>query len=323
MTRAACLPRLALLALVASAPGLGRAAAQVQPLAAGARVEPNVVYGMYSGLALLLDVHRPAMPNGYGVIFVSGSGWQAPTTYDASPLKQNQIPIWGPPLLKAGYTVFALNHRAVPRFHYPGAVEDVQRAIRFVRHHAKEYGIDPERIGGMGGSSGGHLIALAALLAAPGIPDDPDPVNREPATLQAIVLRATPTDLIAQARADHGGGVTGFLELPWPADAAGVRQNPKTERRYRDASPSTYVSPTAPPTLLIHGDADESVPFEESVAMEAALKAAGVPTGLIRVPGGAHGADFGAGADPARARPGWPDFLGASVAWYDAHLKRP
>ena len=112
----------------------------------------------------------------------------------------------------------------------------------------------------MGGSSGGHLIALTALLAAPGIADDPDPVNREPATLQAIVLRATPTDLIAQAKADRGGGVTGFLELPWPADAAGVRQNPKTEKRYREASPSTYVSPKAPPTLLIHGDADESVP---------------------------------------------------------------
>ena len=54
--------------------------------------------------------------------------------------------------------------------------------------------------------------------------------------------------------------------------------------------------------------------------MEAALKAAGVPTGLVRVPGGAHGADFGAGAKP---KPDWPDFLGASVRWYDAHLKRP
>ena len=172
---------------------------------------------MYSGLALVLDVHRPATPNGYGVIFISGSGWQSATTYDATPLKQNQMPIWGPALLKAGYTVFALNHRAVPRFHYPGAVDDVQRAIRFVRHHAKDYQIDPARIGGMGGSSGGHLIALTALLAAPGIADDLDPVNREPATLQAIVLRATPTDLIAQAKADRGGGVTGFLELPWPA----------------------------------------------------------------------------------------------------------
>ena len=83
----------------------------------------------------------------------------------------------------------------MPRFHYPAAVEDVQRAVRFIRHHAKVYGIDPARLGGLGGSSGGHLIGLAATLGAPGIAADPDPVNREPATLQAIVLRATPTDL--------------------------------------------------------------------------------------------------------------------------------
>ncbi|MEO5823981.1 MAG: alpha/beta hydrolase [Vicinamibacteraceae bacterium] len=311
--------RLALLALVLSVFSAGRAGAQPKPLAEGATVEPNVVYGMYSGLALVLDVHTPATPNGYGVIFISGSGWQAPTTYDATPLKQNQIPIWGPSLLKAGYTVFALNHRAVPRFHYPGAVEDVQRAVRFVRHHAKDYRIDPTRIGGMGGSSGGHLIALTAMLAATGIADDPDPVNREPATLQAIVLRATPTDLVAQAKADTGGGVTGFLEFPWPSDPANLKQYPKTERTYREASPSSHVSPTSPPTLLIHGDADESVPFDESVAMEAALKKAGVPAGLVRVPGGAHGADFGAGTKP---RPDWPDFLGSAVRWYDTHLRR-
>jgi acetyl esterase/lipase len=311
---------LALLALGVSMCAAGRADAPPKPLVEGARVQPNVVYGMHSGLALLLDVHTPAMPNGYGVIFISGSGWQAPTSYDATPLKQNQIPIWGPPLLKAGYTVFALNHRAVPRFHYPGAVEDVQRAIRFVRHNAKTWQIDPARIGGMGGSSGGHLIALTALLAAPGVAADPDPVNRKPATLQAIVLRATPTDLAAQAKADRGGGVTGFLEWPWPADPANLRQYPKTERIYREASPATHVSPRSPPTLLIHGDADDAVPFDQSVAMEAALKKAGVPTGLVRVPGGGHGADFGAGATP---RPGWPNFLGDAVRWYDAHLKRP
>ncbi len=305
--------RLAGLAVIACL-AAGRAAAQppgVKPLAEGARVERNVIYGMYSGLALLLDVHRPATPNGYGVIFISGSGWQAPTTYDATPLKENQIPIWGPSLVKAGYTVFALNHRAVPRFHYPGAVDDVQRAIRFVRHHAKAYGIDPAHLGGMGGSSGGHLIALTAMLAAPGIAGDHDPVNREPATLQAIVLRATPTDLTAQAKADHGGGVTGFLELPWS-------DTPAARTLYATASPSTHISATSPPTLLIHGDADESVPFEASVAMEAALAKAGVKTRLIRVAGGAHGADFGAGAKP---RADWPDFFGEAVRWYDTHLR--
>jgi acetyl esterase/lipase len=310
----------ACLAAVAIAGPLRGAAAQPtspKPLVEGARVEANVVYGMYAGLALLMDVHRPAQPNGYGVVFVSGSGWQAPTTYGAVPLKQNQIPIWGPPLLKAGYTVFALNHRAVPRFHYPGALEDVQRAVRFIRHHARTYGIDGARLGGMGGSSGGHLIGLTAMLAAPGKAGDPDPVNRQPATLQAIVLRATPTDLIAQARADRGGGVTGFLEAPWQENPDTRRQFPATEPLYRGASPIAHVSRTSPPTLLIHGDADDAVPFAESEAMEAALTKAGVPTGLVRVPGGAHGADFG-----GRKRPDWPDFLGAAVAWYDRHLRR-
>ena len=150
-------PRRALLALLLTVSAVSGAGAQPKPLIDGATVEPNVVYGMYSGLALLLDVHRPPAPNGYGIIFISGSGWQAPTGYDATPLKQNQIPVWGPSLLAAGYTVFALNHRAVPRFHYPGAVEDVQRAIRFVRHNAKTWRIDGTRLGGMGGSSGGHL----------------------------------------------------------------------------------------------------------------------------------------------------------------------
>ena len=148
------------------------------------KVERNVVYGMYSGLALLLDVHRPARPNGFGIVFISGSGWQAGLDYGAAPLKEQQIGIWGPPLLAAGYTVFAINHRAAPRFHYPAAIEDVQRAIRFVRHHARDYGIDAARLGGLGGSSGGHLIGLAAMLASPGNPADGDPVNRESAALQ-------------------------------------------------------------------------------------------------------------------------------------------
>lgn len=122
------------------------------------RVEKNVIYGMYSGLALLMDIHYPAQPNGYGIVFVSGSGWQAPLTYGAVGLKEAQIPLWGPPLLREGYTVFAINHRAAPRFHYPTAVEDVQRAVRFVRHHGRQFGIEPNRLGAVAGSSGAHLI---------------------------------------------------------------------------------------------------------------------------------------------------------------------
>ncbi|MGH9338140.1 MAG: hypothetical protein ACRD1R_00760 [Acidobacteriota bacterium] len=79
---------------------------------AQARVEPDVTYGMYSGLALLMDVYHPENPNGYGVIYISGSGWHAPLAYGPGPLKKSdQVKLYARTLSEAGYTVFALNHR--------------------------------------------------------------------------------------------------------------------------------------------------------------------------------------------------------------------
>ena len=270
------------------------------------RVEKNVVYGMYSGLALLMDVHRPEKPNGYGVIFVSGSGWQAPLAYGAVGLKEGQIATWGPPLLSAGYTVFAINHRATPRFHYPAAVEDVQRAVRFVRHHARQFSIDPNQLGAVGGSSGAHLIGLVALLAQAGISGDSDPVNREPATLQAIVLRAAPTDL---GKMSHGAVVL-FMER--------LSTAPDGEKVYSAASPITHVSASSPPVLLLHGDSDDTVPFEQSVAMEGALRRVNVPVKLVRIAGGEHGPNFGTEGKP---HADLPKVLGETVTWLNDHLK--
>jgi acetyl esterase/lipase len=278
---------------------------------AGARVERNVVYGMVSGAALLLDVHRPAKHNGYGVVFIAGSGFQADPRYGARPIKETQIDLWGPPLTAAGYTVFSVNHRGAPQFHYPAAVDDVQRAIRFIRAHAADYAIDASHLGGLGGSSGGNLIALAALRAAPGTPDDADAVNREPATLQAIVLRAAVTDLRAMPTAQGANFVVSYLESP-PGDAPAVRA------LYESASPVTQVNATAPPTLLIHGDADTLVPYAQSTAMEAALRSAGVAVKLVSVPGGEHGADFGASGTP---HPEWPDYYLETVRWFDQYLR--
>jgi len=272
-------------------------------------VERNVVYGMVSGAALLLDVHRPAKPNGLGVIFISGSGWQASTEYDAAPLKEQQIGLWGPPLTAAGYTVFAINHRAAPRFHYPAAIDDVQRAIRFVRFHAHDYGIDPTRLGGVGGSSGGHLVGLAAMLASPGDPAAADPVNRESAALQAVVLRAALLDLRTIGTVEGVAYVTSFMEAP-PSQASAAAA-------YAAASPITHVTDKSPPVLLIHGDADVLVPLRQSTAMEALLGKSGVPVKLVVVPGGVHGADFGA----ARGRADWPNYLGETVDWLDRYLK--
>jgi acetyl esterase/lipase len=278
------------------------------PVHAQPTVEKNVVYGMHSGLALLMDVHRPAKPNGYGIIHVAGSGWHAPLGYDASPLKESQINVWGPPLLSAGYTVFSINHRSAPRFRYPAAVEDVQRAVRFVRHHARQLGVDPVRLGGIGGSSGAHLVGLVAMLRSPGNADDPDPVNRETATLEAVVLRAGPFDM---ARPPVSNAQVSFMGM-MPQDT-GVKV-------YAAASPMTHVSAGAPPVLLLHGDADDVVPIAHSEDMEKALRSANVPVQLIRVPGGGHGPTFGGAA---RRRADWPDYLAATTAWFDRYLKTP
>src|SRR5258706_3672532 len=222
------------------------------------RIESNVLYGMYSGLALLMDVHYPEKPNGYGVIFISGSGWSAPQEYSAEPLKQgSQARLYGPRLTAAGYTVFSISHRAAPRFRYPAPVEDAQRAVRFVRHTAGQFKVRADRIAACGGSSGGHLVESLGVLDGTGISDDPDPVNRESAKVQCVVARAAPCDLARMS-------VVEFMGMRPPEPKA---RNTVEDRAYREASPLHHVSPNAAPMLLIHGDADKSVPFEQSEMM--------------------------------------------------------
>ena len=276
-------------------------------VAAEGRLERNVVFGMYSGLALLMDVYHPEQPNGYGIVFISGSGWTRELGLDATPLKETgQEDIYAVPLAAAGYTVFAINHRASPRFRHPAHLEDAQRAVRFVRHHAADYGIDAERIGAMGGSSGGHLVSLLGVLDGHGDADDASPVNRESAKVQAVVARAAPTDLtLAAAGRNHP--LFGFRR----AD----RTDSVEYRRFVEASPVTHVTADDPPTLLIHGDADAVVRYRNAEVMKAALEKAGVPVDLLRVPGAGHGPTFPGAENP-------PDYIGAMVAWFDRHLPR-
>jgi acetyl esterase/lipase len=252
----------------------------ISPLAAQERVERNVVYGMYSGLALLMDVYRPAEPNGTGVLWIWGSGFHQPTSYGAGQLKDRGVPQI---FLDAGYTAFVINHRAAPRFRYPASVEDGQRAVRFIRHHAGEFGVDPDRLVGWGGSSGGHLISMLGTMDGDGDPDDPDAVNRESAKPYVVVARAAPTDFLnldpirfypASAIASYVGGIS-VLD----------------QAKYREASPVTHVTPDDPPFLLIHGDVDDVVPFRQSELMLEALRKERVDARLIRIPGGDHGAN--------------------------------
>ncbi len=276
-----------------------------------ARVDQNVIYAMRGGLAMLMDVYYPERSNGLGVVFIPGSGWHAPLAYDASPLKASGFAkLYVPPLVSAGYTVFVINHRAAPRYKYPAALEDVQRAVRYVRRHAARFGIDPNQIGGVGGSSGGHLISLLGVLDGGGDPDAPDPVERQSAKLQAVVARAAPTDLTKFPGASAGASVASFLGLRLQQ-----RDQPSTReyRTYWQASPAAHVSPDDPPFLLIHGTADDRVPYQRSPELVARLKADGVQAELLTIPGGGHGASFPGAKNP-------PDYLGAMVRFFDAKL---
>ena len=114
-------------------------------------VTTDVVYGHKDGLALTFDVHRPAQPNGAGVISIVSGGYQ-------SSVEMSRLIAQGayPPLNDRGFTVFAVRHGSSPRYPMSEIVADTRRAVRFIRQHAREYGVDPDRIGVFGSSEIGR-----------------------------------------------------------------------------------------------------------------------------------------------------------------------
>jgi acetyl esterase/lipase len=252
-----------------------------------------------------MDVYKPPSPNGYGIVVIPGSGWHTGLPYNTNLLKQSrEFSLYLPKLTAAGYTAFVVTHRAAPRFRFPAAVEDAQRAVRFVRQNAARFGIDPARIGALGASSGGHLVSMLGTLDGKGVGDSPDPVEQQSSKVQCVVALYP---VIDPAKVDTTSGlqaITSFMGAP-------ARFDPK---RYRDAAPLTHVTADDPPFLLIHGDADRTVPYNQSELMEAALKNVNIPVKLVRVPGGGHGSDFPGNTE----KMDWPAM---TLSWFDTHLK--
>lgn len=283
-----------------------------------ATIEENVVYGMYSGLALLMDVHRPAKPNGLGILYVPGSAWHAPLAAGAPQLKNLSpgIPFvdqfnrsFVDPLLAAGYTVFVINHRAAPRFRYPAAIEDCQRAVRFIRQNAERFGVRPDRLGGVGYSSGAHLVSLLGVLDGDGDPHSTDAVERHSAKIQCVVAGATATDLSDLSSPLLNPGVASFLGvLLFFAELGSAEQNIAAQ-----ASPLNHVSPEDAPHLLFHSEKDEVIPFAHSEKLAARLREAKVPVELLKIPGGSH---------METRPPGGPDYIAAMIRWLETHLGR-
>jgi acetyl esterase/lipase len=295
---------------------LGQQGTPPSSLAAdGVQVDRNVIFGMYGGLALLMDVYRPAKPNGFGAIYIEGSGWTMPAGYGTPPLK-NSSRIGVSPyvriLVQAGYTVFCIDHRAAPWFHYPAQIEDAQRAVRYIRFHAKEYGIDLTHIAAAGYSSGAHLASLLGLLDGAGNPADRDPVNRESARVQCVIAGGTPADLVPAADYANPAGFNFLSGLIGETVRAPVIPGSSVYEKLMDASPIHYVKGGAPPFLLIHGDADELVSFANAEALRSLLEKVGVPAKVVTVKGGTHGSvvmDRNA------------EYAPEIVRWLDQHLR--
>jgi dienelactone hydrolase len=264
--------------------------------------ERNVVYGMYQGTALLLDVYRPIKPNGFALVFIMGTGFTAAGEYDDIPLKELDrslvergifAPIFGGtghffgPELDAGFTIFTINHRLAPAFTWRFQVRDCQRAVQFVRYNAKKYGINPAAIGGMGHSSGATMTTFLAVMDDVADPNAPDHVNRESSRIQAGVAASGVHDLLTflQERPDAAGvigGLMGKIIMYQTADQPVFAE-------YREASTITHVSKNTAPMLLFHGSADPVVDVHQSVEFDAALTRSGVPHQLIIIPGATHG----------------------------------
>jgi acetyl esterase/lipase len=199
-----------------------------------------------------------------------------------------------------GYTVFAVVHGSQPKFTIPEILEDMHRAVRFIRVHASDYGIDPDRLGIYGGSAGGHLSLMQGTAGKPGNPDAKDPVDRASSRVQAVACFFPPTDFLNYGKPGESAlGEGTLIGFQAPFDFHELRKEnnkfePITERSRREEighaiSPADQLSPDDPPTLIIHGDADKLVPIQQAEEFVEKAKEQGVTATLETKPGAQHG----------------------------------
>ena len=253
----------------------------------------DVIYGRKFGTALTMDVFQPKTGRlGLGVVAVISGGWYS--SHDSiNPAAMAQ---W----TDRGYTVFAVVHGSQPRYTIPDAVADLNRAVRFIRAHANDYQINPDKIGITGGSAGGHLSLMQGTAGDLGNPDAKDPIDRVSSRVQAVACFFPPTDFLNYGKpGEEAIGEGTLVGFPAPFDFhefdpskkkfEPINDAAKVHEIVRQISPINHVSADDPPTLIIHGDADKLVPIQQAELIVAKLKDAGVLAELIAKPGAVHG----------------------------------
>ena len=260
----------------------------------GFKRQEDVIYGRKFGVALTMDVITPAKQNGAAIIHCVSGGWFSSHDGIAGIVNGDRE------YLKRGYTIFAVVHGSQPKFTIPEILQDMHRAVRFIRTHASDYHIDPDRIGITGGSAGGHLSLMMGTTGKDGDPNAKDPVDRASSKVQAVACFFPPTDFFNYGKPGEdalGRGVLAAFKAPFDFHVFDNKTHayvPITdeEERHRigkEISPNEQVTSHSAPTLIIHGDVDKLVPMQQSELIVARLRAAGVPAELIVKKGGNHG----------------------------------
>ena len=249
-------------------------------------------------MALVMDIYIPTgNRNRAGVIrimcggMLSSPNWSHRVTDDRAEVRS---------LLEAGYVVFAVAHSCQPKYTIDEAYPDITLAVRFIRHNAGRFGIEPECIGIMGASCGGHLSLLVEPQRLQHCQTTPDPVDHESPRVQAVVAYYAGTDNLNFGRenttiAEHfraQGRPTGEFDFhQWDKESQRFERITDPEmirQRFRETSPIDVKATTAP-VLLLHGDKDTLVPLQQSEVFIGSLRQAGVPNTLFVVGGIGHG----------------------------------
>jgi acetyl esterase/lipase len=236
-------------------------------------VVSDIRYATHGGVDLLLDAYLPPGRGPFpAVIVIPGGRW-----VDIDKTKHADVPTY---FAEHRIAAFSIEYRSALDFPYPAAIEDVTSAIRWVRRHADDYGVDPDRLGAVGVSAGGHLAALAAARGT-------GPLDRG-ARVAVVASWSGPMDLRPLVDSDDveriREPVRTFLGCSDEEPCADVAA---------EASPITYVDETDPPMVLVHGS-DDFIPVDQAESMAAALEDAGVDHHLLIAQGG-HGAGYGGG----------------------------
>jgi acetyl esterase/lipase len=280
----------------------------------------GLIYGYKYGTALMMDAFIPKTArNGAAVIVVISRGlWSGPE-YVHIPVFTKNIGS----LVEKGYSVFAVMHGSQPKYTLLETKDDVPRAVRYLRQHAKLFNIRPDCIGIIGYSSGGHLALLAATSGTASDPDAEDPVDGQSSRIQAAVAYYPNTDLLNYGApnrliSEHFAalklGVDACYDFHrWDKERGLFVPLSDAEKRLvlRATSPLVHVTADDPPTLLFHGDQDAIVPMQQSQVFADRMEEVGAECKLTVAKGAGHGWKT--------SMPGETDEI---TEWFDRHLLR-